>query len=230
MARRSYTSLYTQDGFMFQLTYRENGDGWIAFQHNVDLSDPAFLEALQKVHCDYEVLEPYQDLHVRLGSTHLDKAKDETINELLELLERAKATGVNLKSPLVHEFINWLNSREIYSLAEKLNPAIVDERAGLKTSKSVLDKGYVYLIQSPTGTFKIGRTNNPKNRMKTFSVKLPFEVSYLCLVPTTNMYKLERALHQKFAHRRVNGEWFALDETDVAYIRSLATVESESAA
>ncbi len=34
--------------------------------------------------------------------------------------------------------------------------------------------GYVYLLQSPTGYWKIGRTSDPNDRMKTFSVKLPF--------------------------------------------------------
>lgn len=43
-------------------------------------------------------------------------------------------------------------------------------------------KGYVYLIQSPTGYCKIGRTKNPEDRLSTFKVKLPFEVEYLYLI------------------------------------------------
>lgn len=83
--------------------------------------------------------------------------------------------------------------------------------------------GYVYLIQSPTGAYKIGRTSNPDDRMKTFSVKLPFEVEYVCLIPTPDMYGFEAQLHDHFASKRVNGEWFALDTDDVEYIKGLAS-------
>lgn len=82
--------------------------------------------------------------------------------------------------------------------------------------------GYVYLVQSPTSAYKIGKTVDPDNRMKTFSVKLPFEVDYVCVIQSDDMHTLETELHAKFEHKRVNGEWFDLDETDVEYIKSLA--------
>lgn len=78
--------------------------------------------------------------------------------------------------------------------------------------------GYVYLIQSPTTYWKIGRTSNPNDRMKTFNVKLPYEVSYKHLIKTSDMYTLESNLHIKYASRRVEGEWFALTEDDVIEI------------
>lgn len=82
--------------------------------------------------------------------------------------------------------------------------------------------GYVYLIQSPTGKHKIGRTVNPADRMKTFTVKLPFEVAYVCVIATEDMYALERTLHRKFKNQRVNGEWFDLSADDIEYIKGLA--------
>lgn len=82
--------------------------------------------------------------------------------------------------------------------------------------------GYVYLIQAASGFYKIGRTANPKNRIRTFSVKLPFEVDYLCLIKTKNMYKLERELHKRYEKKRVRGEWFKLSPADVEYIKGLA--------
>ncbi len=75
--------------------------------------------------------------------------------------------------------------------------------------------GYIYLLKAPSGYYKIGRTKNPVNRLYTFHSKLPFEVEYVWLHPTNNMIKLENQLHQHFVDKRVNGEWFALDETDV---------------
>ena len=83
--------------------------------------------------------------------------------------------------------------------------------------------GYVYLIQSPTGKHKIGRTVNPADRMRTFTVKLPFEVAYVCVIATEDMYALERTLHRKFKNQRVNGEWFDLSADDIEYIKGLAS-------
>lgn len=83
--------------------------------------------------------------------------------------------------------------------------------------------GYVYLIQEASnGHFKIGRTRNPQDRLTTFNVKLPFMIDYICLIPSSNMRRLESRLHSKFTSKRVNGEWFALDAVDVAFIQSLA--------
>jgi hypothetical protein len=85
----------------------------------------------------------------------------------------------------------------------------------------VYKSGYLYLLRSTTGYFKIGRTTDPTNRIKTFEVKLPFEVAYEHVFPTDDMFGMEKALHSRFAEKRVNGEWFALAPDDVEYIKSL---------
>lgn len=82
--------------------------------------------------------------------------------------------------------------------------------------------GYVYLLKEVNGIHhKIGRTINPKNRLKTFSVKLPYQVEYVHVIQTDDMYTLEYELHTRYASKRVDGEWFLLDETDIAEIRAL---------
>lgn len=102
-------------------------------------------------------------------------------------------------------------------------PPKVQKPAKKQPSRTNARDGFVYLIQSPTGTYKIGRTVNPADRMKTFTVKLPFEVEYTCVIPADDMYYLERTLHAQFADKRVNGEWFKLSPEDVEYIKGLAT-------
>jgi len=91
-----------------------------------------------------------------------------------------------------------------------------------KKSRKTPKAGYVYLLQSPSEYYKIGFSATPEDRVKTFKNKLPFEVEYICLIPTDNMKKLEGELHDRFEDRRVDGEWFALTENDVAYIKLLA--------
>lgn len=88
-------------------------------------------------------------------------------------------------------------------------------------TKQVNKKGFVYLLKSPTGFWKIGKTIDPKDRIATFSVKLPFEVSYVHLIPCYDHHKLESELHIVFSHLQVDGEWFKLSPADIAWITSL---------
>jgi hypothetical protein len=82
--------------------------------------------------------------------------------------------------------------------------------------------GYVYVLRQVGGThYKIGRTVNPNDRLRTFSVKLPFAVEYEILIPTPNCYSLEVELHELYASKRVDGEWFSLDDSDLEYLRGL---------
>ena len=82
--------------------------------------------------------------------------------------------------------------------------------------------GYVYLLQSETGHYKIGRTKNPKHRYKTFGTKLPFKVEFIALIKSDDMYQLERDLHSMYAPQRIDGEWFDLTSDNVERIKSLA--------
>jgi len=79
-------------------------------------------------------------------------------------------------------------------------------------------EGYVYLLKTYDGLYKIGRTVDPDNRLRTFSVKLPFPVEYEYLIRCKDRFETERALHQQFSHKRVNGEWFRLDQNDIEQI------------
>jgi hypothetical protein len=79
--------------------------------------------------------------------------------------------------------------------------------------------GYVYLIESEHG-FKIGKSVNIKSRTRLFEVKLPFAIKLINYSWFDNYSKAERDQHTKFAHKRQEGEWFALNSEDIEYIKS----------
>lgn len=87
--------------------------------------------------------------------------------------------------------------------------------------------GYVYLLQSSIGYYKIGYTSNPTTRAATFAVKLPFDVEFMHFIKTNHMRRAEKQLHDKYAERRVNGEWFTLTEADIAEIKAIEYIEIE---
>jgi hypothetical protein len=91
-----------------------------------------------------------------------------------------------------------------------------------KKKQRVPKKGYVYLLKAENGC-KIGMSVNPKKRIETLGVKLPFPIDTICTIKTDDMTSLELELHQHFADKRINGEWFNLDTEDIEYIKGLAT-------
>lgn len=144
-----------------------------------------------------------------------------------------------------HDFINSIEraSRLIgdaYSLAPRALAKLIDAPNGqpsnedleimrLTSKPSQRSKknrfGYVYVLQAPGGYHKIGRTINPDNRIETFNIKLPFRVEYRNIIQTPDMHSLESRLHQKFAHKRINGEWFYdLTERDLRFIDRLESL------
>jgi mRNA-degrading endonuclease RelE of RelBE toxin-antitoxin system len=90
-----------------------------------------------------------------------------------------------------------------------------------KTKKA----GFVYVVRGERGAYKIGYSVDPNNRIRTFGVKLPFEVKYEVLIKTDDMRDLEAELHDRFAEKTINGEWFALDADDLAELRAMGGAE-----
>ena len=78
--------------------------------------------------------------------------------------------------------------------------------------------GYVYIIQDVevSGRYKIGHTAHPKHRILNFGVQLPFKIELVHIILTDDAARLERWLHQQFADCRRSGEWFELNDAQVA--------------
>jgi hypothetical protein len=99
---------------------------------------------------------------------------------------------------------------------ERLNPtevvgqATTGERAGV-----------VYVLKSAYG-YKVGRTRNMPARMRAFGVRLPFIYTIPLCAWFDDCHVAERRYHDMFASKRINGEWFDLDESDIQRIRSRA--------
>lgn len=80
--------------------------------------------------------------------------------------------------------------------------------------------GHVYIVEG-NGLYKIGRTTRLTKRIKHFSTLFPFPITLVTTIPTDDPVALEKRLHQRFSELRRTGEWFALSETDLSYIRRI---------
>lgn len=218
------------NGFEFAFHFGlGSGDGVVIEPDMQDIRAPGFIDALEEALRIYPTmdavvsLEQYGHSYGNPGYTdaqlknHFYGAPDDHVEEIIQWYEIAKnQTYLDVHPYMVRyaEAAIWEKERQAKKQAKEQR--VIQKRASAAYS------GYVYLIQSPTGFYKIGRTTNPKDRMKTFSVKLPFEVEYVCIIQTEDMYGLEQSLHQQFASKRVNGEWFQLAPDDVEHIKGMA--------
>jgi hypothetical protein len=72
----------------------------------------------------------------------------------------------------------------------------------------------IYVIVAPTGECKIGIAESPNLRLQQLATCFPRGVARLAFASdaSSDMWCVERHLHQKLAHRRLNGEWFDIGE------------------
>ena len=111
-----------------------------------------------------------------------------------------------------------------FDMDEQLRDAIARMASSKRTHPKVTNKrsprpGFVYVLQGPDGNYKIGRTIDYRGRIDSLTVKLPFDVHPLMVIRSDDYCALEKMLHDRFADKRVRGEWFALSEQDIQHIQ-----------
>jgi hypothetical protein len=112
---------------------------------------------------------------------------------------------------------------EIETYNDEGNDTSEDSYEGLGDIESV----YVYLMKdNHTNLYKIGISKNPEFREKTLlsqspSINLLYKREFFDRDISRVM---EKTLHNYFQHKRVRGEWFDLDESDLTKFRSVLGV------
>lgn len=199
------------------------GDG-VAITPATNIQSPGFLDALQAALDMYPLLDAAAELE-NYASEYRDPdrlvrhLRGEVIDFLSEVKMWYEMAQQQTIIPITTDMERYAQACQ-QEIERRVSKSLKAQAAKVvKPGRA----GYVYLIQSSTGAYKIGKTKNPQDRIRTFAIKLPFEVEYVCLIPTTDMAELETRLHQRFADKRVNGEWFNLSPEDVEYIKGLAT-------
>jgi len=90
--------------------------------------------------------------------------------------------------------------------------------------------GYIYILASSNGEwFKIGKATIWAVRVvKQLKVQLPFPVVVRYAFKSEDCTRDETALHRRFKSKRLNGEWFSLDEGDLEHIRQFCNYKGFS--
>jgi hypothetical protein len=91
------------------------------------------------------------------------------------------------------------------------------ESASRVAHKGPEERG-VYLLRSNSGLVKIGCTKNIFRRMSTYVSGVPEDLVLFAFAQTKQHKASERYLHFLYKDKRVKGEWFNLNDNDLAYL------------
>lgn len=91
--------------------------------------------------------------------------------------------------------------------------------------------GYVYILKGTHDKVlrhKIGKANDLKDRIRTFSVKLLFDIEILASFYVNSPIRFESALHAQMKQKRIAGEWFDLNENDIYNLCAVGMAQESS--
>lgn len=138
---------------------------------------------------------------------------------------KAALTGVfddKEYSPYGHEVFSAYAEHYLNELKRLIPDYQLPRRAIIKTPVEYKFPGcYVYLmLDNSNGYHKIGISNTPEYREKTLQSEKPSIEMLACKkFPTRKIAEaIESALHAAYSQQRLRGEWFNLNEEDVAAI------------
>lgn len=81
-------------------------------------------------------------------------------------------------------------------------------------------KGFVYVIRSEMGHYKVGKAKDPYSRNHTIGTEHAYKTYLIYVAKCTDHTKAERVLHEALAEWRMNGEWFNLPPAMVEWVVS----------
>ena len=102
-------------------------------------------------------------------------------------------------------------------------PSGVKIELGMRYPASIKNFHPCVYIVSGRGLFKIGRTASLERRLVNLRSVNDFPITMVHIIYSMRHDQLEHALHSMFAGKRIYGEWFDLNDSDVSKLKLMGT-------
>jgi len=120
--------------------------------------------------------------------------------------------------------IDYLHSfpkgHPVFLALREMEKRLLEQNYGQRgKKKAMVSEGYIYIVRS--GKYcKIGKAKQPGPRLGEYTL-LPQECTVLMCEKVGDYTAAERQLHLAFSDKRRRGEWFALNNLDVAEAKKI---------
>lgn len=153
------------------------------------------LNGFNSVYC---ITDDDDGCFIRNGNGYIMEA-DQMIEVGKKLIATAKKKGVK---------------QEIIEHNRKTKIEFYNGLTGQARRKKPLASSHIYLMRCD-GKYKIGVSKNVEQRKKQLDGR-PLPVEIIAVSPlVAGAYNIEKELHEVYAEKRLNGEWFDLTENDI---------------
>ncbi len=127
------------------------------------------------------------------------------------------------KRELANKIAEWCEKKDDYKDVVEFCASTLEE--GIKESEEdrannmSLSIGEVYLLKSGR-YYKIGKTNNAARRGAEIRIQLPEKLDLIYSIKTDDPSGIEAYWHKRFASKRMQGECFDLNSSEVKAFKS----------
>jgi len=89
-------------------------------------------------------------------------------------------------------------------------------------NQSYCPAGFVYIIQSGRDSYyKVGfSAANPQRRLASMQVSTPEELTLVYYIESDRAATIEKLIHSMLRNNHIRGEWFNLDDRDLAWLKT----------
>jgi len=185
---------------------------------------------LEKIGCS---IDEFHTAFKPIGARHKSKSdyqfhSDPFCGKLYcSYMDRSSRLASFFRNPVVAETLGGVlnvvpSTDPSFPVFQSAIPFGIHPRTGFAPANYAHKDEVVYLVEADgIGRWKIGRTINVKRRETELQRQSPVPIRIVHTIETKESRALELFLHQRYAHARVIGEWFALSDAEVAEIKAI---------
>jgi hypothetical protein len=174
---------------------------------------------LQSAHPYEFLIQKMIGLARKLGKYPTYREIQEERNNDHELPDKTVFQRLGTKAQLADKLIEYCEERTGFEDIIELCESIVEKSPVYKNlNDESMAPGEVYLFKSGH-YYKIGKTNDTVRRGSELRIQLPEKMVLIHSIKTDDPSGIEAYWHRRFEAKRMNGEWFDLNSSEVKAFR-----------